>query len=265
MQTLSYDGSVESTEARQHAPKKVLLVEANSTFRAGLSHALEDLRDLAIVDEAETAATALDARATHQPDIAVIDVHLPDHSGIDLCRLFLEQDPRTRVLVLSSFDWDVYLSAAWSAGAAGFLLKGAPTSELVRAIREVATGRIYTSQQLERIQAWDRVVGERLQTLRLREWDVLRQVAAGQSNREISQILTLSENTVEKYLTSLLQKLRVPSRTGLLAFILRYHLGYHLDHTGGLLPTTEIRHSRMADFRGEEMAEFRSDTLGCRS
>jgi DNA-binding NarL/FixJ family response regulator len=188
----------------------------------------------------------------------VVNVHLPDASGIELCRLFMEQNSRARVLVLSSFDWDVYLAAAWSAGAAGFRSMGEPTHALVSAIREVATGRIYTSQQLGRIEAWDRVVGERLQTLRLREWEVLRRVAAGQSNHDISQDLSLSENTVEKYLTSLHQKLRVSSRTGLLALFLRYNL----DHIEGLVPISEIRQPMVADFRSKEMAEIRSDTGG---
>jgi DNA-binding CsgD family transcriptional regulator len=112
---------------------------------------------------------------------------------------------------------------------------------------------LYDTQQLRRIQTWERTVGARLFTLTHREWDVLRLVASGHSNREIAQLLSLSEHTVEKHLTALLGNLGVSSRTGLLAFILRYRL----DHSEGLASMADFRHTGMAEIRHREIADFR--------
>lgn len=210
-----------SSEMRK---RRALLVDGCATFRVGLHQALDAERDLEVVGQAGTGSDAMRLGDLLRPDVAIVDVHLPDRSGLDVCRQLVSMGSVSSVLVLSNFDWDIYLAGAWAAGARGFLLKSAETREIVSALRQITWGDLYTEEQLQRVHFWGKSVGESLLSLALRELEVLRLVAAGRSNREIARLLELSENTVEKHVGSLLRKLGVSSRTGLLALILQHHL-----------------------------------------
>jgi len=227
--------------------ERVLLVDPSDAFRAGLRQAFLAGRARPALAEAGSAAEAAALAARLRPDAAVVEAELPDGSGVALCRALVAAAPGVAVVVLSQADWDVYLAGAWAAGAAGFLLKRVPAAEVVRAVRRAAAGPLFSAEQLGRIRAWRRAVDGRLEALGAREREVLRLVAAGASNREIAQALTLSESTVEKHVGALLRKLAVPSRTGLLAFILRHHLdawsglpGGRWDGPGGPRPVAAV-------------------------
>lgn len=212
------------TSGSDGTPLRVLLLDGCSTFRQGLRQALEEAPGITVVGEGGTAAEGMALLERVQADVAVVDVDLPDRSGIELCRQLVRERPELVVLLLSQWDWDVYLAAARAALAQGFLLRQQPTAELVRAIRDSRQRKLFTSEQLERIGTWVANVGQLLITLTPRQWDVLWLVAAGMSNRDIASHMSLSENTVEKHIGAILGKLGLPSRASLLGFILQNHL-----------------------------------------
>ena len=201
-----------------------MLIDSCRVHCEGLRHKLDKLSWLRVVGTAETAEEIHSLERAPDADVALVDVDLVGESGIETCRWLLTQQPAIAVLILSYWDWDVYLAAAYAAGGAGFLLRSAPTSELVQAIGQVGHGPIFTDKQVERITTWRRTAGDQLATLAPREWDVLWLLSQGIANREIAHRLDLSENTIEKHVSSILHKLGVESRFALLAFIHRYHL-----------------------------------------
>jgi DNA-binding NarL/FixJ family response regulator len=201
-----------------------LLADGSSTFREGLRADLVAGNGLRLVGETATgAATVERSRALH-PQVVVLDTDLPDADGLDVCRRLVKQCHATTVVLTSYWDWDIHLAGALDAGAAGFLLKRTPPAELVRSIRQAASRPIFTPGQLKRIHLWERSVGARLRGISLREWDVLWLTSTGKSNREIAEALMVSESTVEKHISTLLRKLDVSSRSGLLAYVLQHHL-----------------------------------------
>jgi DNA-binding NarL/FixJ family response regulator len=180
---------------------------------------------LRVVATAETAGEAHSLEHAAEADVALVDIDLTGGSGFETCRWLLGQRPSIAVLMLSFCDWDIYLAEARDAGAAGFLLRSAPASEVIQAIGQVRRGPVFTDSQLERITAWRCGVGEQVATLAPREWEVLWLLSSGITNREIARRLDLSEHTVEKHVSSILHKLGVESRFALLAFIHRHQLG----------------------------------------
>jgi DNA-binding NarL/FixJ family response regulator len=203
----------------------VLLADHHPIMRRGLRVELEQDAQLAVIAEARSVTEAVEKAVWLRPRVAIIDMQLPDKSGVEACRQMVKRCPGTAVLILSAFNWDACLAKAWEAGAAGFVVKEVDPNELIRAIRQAAQGeRVYTREQWRRIHLWQEVVGHQLEALTEREWEVLRLVVAGQRNREIADTLVLSENTVKKYIAMLLQKLGRGSRQGLIAFTVQHHL-----------------------------------------
>lgn len=199
----------------------LLLADDHPVVRRGLVLELEQAGDLTVVAEAGSVCKAVEKCKEARPQIAVIDVQLPDGSGIEACRQIIECCPKTAVLILTSFDWDVYLAGAQAAGAAGFVVKTADMGALVQAIREVAQGkRLWTAEQRQRIQVWQEMVGKRLAQLTPREREVLLLLTAGKSNRQIAEELGVSENTVETHVQHVLNKLELDSRQGAIVFVM---------------------------------------------
>jgi DNA-binding NarL/FixJ family response regulator len=261
-------------------PTLQLLVVDNSTYRLGLRSFLDVHAGVTVVAETDNGRAALGLAADLKPDVLVMDIALPDLSGVDVCRQVTTQIRTTHVVLTSAYDWDVLLAAAWDAGADAFLLRSMSTEALVRSILLAGAGQIYTTAQITRVRAWGRGVGGQLRSLSSREWGIFREVAAGRTNREISVDLNIAEHTVEKHLSALLQKFQVGSRTALLALILRYHLDQltGIGQIAGNFPlqmtdfhqhvvteirhptVTEIRHSTVTETRHVGMADFRDDS-----
>ena len=214
------------TNRKEHKPFGILLLLLDSfpTFRECLSQSMQQSNCLEVVCQAGTAREAEDDYDLNDLAIAVIDMDLLDESGIGLCKRWVAARPDLRIVLLSNNDRDVNLAAGHAAGAVGFLLRTAPTQNLVRSIRLATARKIYTSEQLKRVQEWEENTGVRLRAFRPREWQVLWCVASGMRNSEIAADMTLAENTVEKYITSILQKLGLSSRSSLLAYIHTHHL-----------------------------------------
>ena len=206
----------------------VFILDDHEIVRNGLRRTLERHDDIEVVGEAGLVAEALRRIPALTPTVAILDGRLPDGSGIDVCREIRSQHPGVACLILTSFDDDEALFSAIMAGAAGYVLKEIRGTDLVGAIRTVASGQSLlspsvTQRVLDRLREGpkeDPVLAE----LSPREREILGLVAEGLTNRQIGTRIHLSEKTVKNYVSSILDKLGLTSRTqaAVLAF---KHLG----------------------------------------
>jgi DNA-binding NarL/FixJ family response regulator len=209
---------------------KVLLADDQSLVRAGFRMILKAEPDIDVVGEAADGREAVAKAATHLPDVVLMDVRMPEMNGIEATRLIATGGGAPRVLVLTTFDRDEYVYEALRAGASAFLLKDAPEHQLLAAIRVVAEGGSLFSPSVTRrlieqfaargagaVQAAD------LDELTAREVEVLRLIARGLSNAEISSELVVSEHTTKTHVASILQKLGLRNRVQ--AVVLAYETG----------------------------------------
>lgn len=196
-------------------PIRLLLVDDHEAVLRGLSDYFGSQTDLEVVAEARNGAEALGGLASSAPDVAVLDLRLPDMDGISLCRELRAQRPDLACLMLSSFSDESAVVDALLGGAAGYILKDAPLREVSEAIRRVAVGQsIIEPGVTERVLA--RLRGgstPALETLTPQEKRVLHLVTEGLTNREIAERLFLAEQTVKNYVSSLLAKLGLKRRT----------------------------------------------------
>ncbi|MCG8917638.1 response regulator transcription factor [Actinokineospora sp. PR83] len=203
---------------------RVLLVDDHEVVRRGLRDLLDGEPDIEVVAQAGGVAEALVRARASTPDVAVVDVRLPDGDGVGLCRQLGGLDPAPHCLVLTAFDDEQALVEAIMAGAAGYLLKQVRGQDLVTAVREVAAGRslldpVTTARVLERMRR--SAEADELAGLTERERAVLELIGEGMSNREIAERLFLAEKTVKNYVTSVLAKLGMQRRTQAVAWIAR--------------------------------------------
>ena len=206
---------------------RVFLVDDHEIVRRGIAELLASENDIEVIGEAGTAAQARSRIAATLPDVVLLDVRLPDGSGIDVCRDVRSQNPQVKCLILTAYDDDEALSAAVIAGASGYVLKDVRGSGLVDSLRKVAGGRSLLDPRLAR-KVIERIhtrtdTDPRLGSLTARETQILSLIAGGLTNRQIGTELSLAEKTVKNYVSGLLAKLGLQRRTQ--AAIL--HLGSH--------------------------------------
>lgn len=207
------------------AAVRVFLLDDHELVRRGLRDLLEMEDDLEVVGEASTAAEALARIPACRPDVAVLDVRLPDGSGVAVCRDVRSAMPEARCLMLTSFADDEALFDAIMAGASGYVLKQIRGTDLVSAIRTVAGGGSLldpsaTARVLERMRAAPEE-DSRLAALTDQERRILDLIGEGLTNRQIGQRLHLAEKTVKNYVSALLAKLGMERRTQAAAFVVR--------------------------------------------
>ncbi len=200
---------------------KVRLVVADDhpLYREGVVRTLAEQPDLDVVGEGATAAEAVSLIAAHLPDLALLDISMPG-GGLAAARRVAEAFPSVRVVMLTVSEQDDDVHAALKAGAAGYVLKGVGGAELVRVVRDVASGTSYVSPALAaRLlkEAGEQDVraahpAGRLAALTDREREILEHVADGRSNKEVARTLDLQEKTVKHYMTNILKKLGVRNR-----------------------------------------------------
>jgi DNA-binding NarL/FixJ family response regulator len=204
---------------------RVFLLDDHAVVREGVRRLLEADGDLVVVGEAATAAEALTAVEAAAPDVAVLDVRLPDGDGVEVCRELRSRHPNLACLMLTSFADDEALAQAVLAGAAGYVLKQIHGTELVASIRAVAAGHSLIDSETTR-----RVLGELrranaeregVERLTHREREILELIAAGKTNREIGAELFLAEKTVKNYVSNLLAKLGMGRRSEAAAYAAR--------------------------------------------
>ena len=209
------------------ASVRVLIVDDHAVVRAGLRLLLDAEHDLEAVGEAGSARDAIFQARSTKPDVILLDVVMPDQSGLDVVPQLLHEHPETKILVLSMQDDPQYVRQAFGAGASGYVLKEAADTEVVAAIREVAAGGRYVHPELgARLVAAEAAEARRAEEdpLSDREREVLRLLALGHTNQEISKQLYISVRTAETHRAHIMQKLRLSSRAELVRYALEQGL-----------------------------------------
>jgi two-component system, NarL family, response regulator DevR len=210
------------------APVRVMIVDDHELVRNGIKALLALEEDLLVVGEAGGAREAIEGAEWARPDVVVMDIRLPDGSGIDATREIRARLPKTQVLMLTTLSDDEALFASIMAGAAGYVLKQVKGGDLVRAVRVVGAGHnlldpTVTEGVLDRLRRGKHLLDdERLARLSAQEERVLGEVATGKTNREIGADLKLAEMTVKNYVSSILAKLEVARRAEAAAYLARH-------------------------------------------
>ncbi|WP_101834435.1 response regulator [Frankia canadensis] len=204
---------------------RVFLLDDHEVVRRGLRDLLAEVSDVEVVGEAGRADEALRQIMALRPNVAVLDARLEDGSGIEVCRQVRSADPHIACLILTSFDDEEALFTAIMAGAAGYVLKQIRGTALVDAVRQVAAGKslldpAVTPRVLVRLREGP-VEDERLAGLTDQERRILRLIAEGLTNRQIANRMFLAEKTVKNYVSSMLAKLGLESRTQAAVFATR--------------------------------------------
>ncbi|MGY1499363.1 response regulator [Streptomyces sp. QTS52] len=206
----------------------VFLLDDHEVVRRGVHELLSVEDDIEVVGEAGTAAEALARIPAARPDVAVLDVRLPDGSGVEVCREIRSRDTGVKCLMLTSFADDEALFDAILAGASGYVLKAIRGHELLAAVRDVAAGRslldpVATARVMERLRGGgDAARGdERLANLTEQERRILDLIGEGLTNREIGERLHLAEKTIKNYVSGLLSKLGMQRRSQAAAYVAR--------------------------------------------
>ena len=208
---------------------RVFLMDDHEVVRRGLSDLISSEADLEIVGEAGTCAEGLQGILVKRPDVAVLDVRLPDGSGIEVCRDLRALAPEINVLMLTSYADDEALLSAVLAGAHGYVLKDIRSGDLVQMIKDVSTGKSLLDEK-----AVDQVrnrlrkgssIYSMLEDLTDQERRVLEFIGEGMSNRQIAEAMFLAEKTIKNYVSSVLSKLGMERRSQAAAFIARLGIG----------------------------------------
>jgi two-component system, NarL family, response regulator DevR len=209
-------------------PIRLLMVDDHEVLRLGLRTLFSEADGFEVVGEAGTMAGAISSARALEPDVVLMDVRLPDGSGVEACREIRTGHPQTRVLFLTSYADDDAVLATIVAGAQGFLLKEVGSDELLRAVRAVANGQsildpAVTQRVLTRVQTLSASSTEpNEEELSPQERRVLALVAEGKTNKEIAVALNLSEKTVGNYLSNVFQKLNITRRSQAAVYFTRH-------------------------------------------
>lgn len=208
----------------------ILIVDDHEVVRLGLSTLLNRHPGLTVVGEAATAKEAVQKTMLLRPDVVVMDIRLPGGSGIDACRKIIEQAPKTKVIMLTSYAEDEMLFDAISAGACGYVLKQIGSDDLIQAVETVGRGEALLDPTLtQRVFARVREAARKEQQeaftdLTDQEMRVLAHVAEGKTNREIAEVMFLGEGTVRNYVSSILRKLDLTNRAEAAAYAVEHNL-----------------------------------------
>lgn len=203
----------------------VIIVDDHEVVRRGISEVVDRAEGLTVVAEAGSVAEGIRRAELVRPEVALVDLQLPDGTGIDFMLKLRERLPQTRAVVLTSFDDDDALASALKAGAAAFLLKSVRGAEIAEVIRAVAAGRTLLDERtLTRRRADHDDPTDRLTRSELKVLDL---IGEGLSNREIAERLGVAEKTVKNHITSLLAKMGLQRRTQVAAWVAsRRHAGW---------------------------------------
>jgi len=209
-------------------PLRVVLVDDHEVVRDGIKSLLAETPGVSVVGEAGTVKDAIARVEWARPDVVIMDIRLPDGSGIEATREIRARLPNTQVLMLTTYADDEALFASIMAGAAGYVLKQIKGADLVRAVQTVGGGQslldpAVTKGVLDRLRKGKHLLkDERLARLSAQEERILEMIADGKTNREIGDKLHLAEKTVKNYVTSILSKLEVARRAEAAAYLARH-------------------------------------------
>lgn len=198
-------------------PIKVFSVDDHPLLREGLAAIINNQSDMLIVAQASTGGEAVQKFREHRPEVTLMDLRLPDMSGIDALITIRAEFPEARVIMLTTFEGDVEIQRSLEAGARGYLLKSMPPKELVEVIRQVHRGKKRIPQEVAAHLAEH--VGD--ESLTEREVEVLQHISGGNRNRDIAEQLFISEETVKVHIKHIMEKLGASDRTQAVAIAVR--------------------------------------------
>jgi DNA-binding NarL/FixJ family response regulator len=190
-------------------PIRILSVDDHLLLREGIAAVLEDQADMTLVGQAANGRDAIEAFRQHRPDVTLMDLRMPDMSGIKAIAAIRAEFPSARIIVLTTYAGDVQAVEALRAGASGYLLKNMLRKELLQTIRAIHSGRRHVPAEIA-LEIAQHAVDDALTE---REVEVLQRVAAGKSNKLIAAELSISESTIKAHMKSILPKLDAASRT----------------------------------------------------
>jgi len=209
-------------------PIRIMLADDHTVIRRGLRALLERQSGFAVVAEAADGREAVETAAVVQPDVAVIDIGMPNINGIEAARRITEKRPETAVVILSMHADESYVLRALKSGARGYLLKDSPEEDLIDAIRAVHAGKAFFSPEISKMLAEDymrqmrqRGVEDSYELLTPREREVLQMLGEGKSNKEVATQLNLSLHTVETHRGNVLEKLNLHSTAEMILYAVR--------------------------------------------
>jgi two-component system response regulator NreC len=209
-------------------PTRLLLVDDHAVVRSGLRMLLENEPDMLIIGEAGSAAEALQAVERLQPDVILLDIGLPDISGIEVARQVKQRSPATAIVALTIHEDEEYFFKMLEAGAVGYVPKRAAPEELIQAIQAAASGEVYLYPSLAKLLVRDFLTSEggarsarALDGLTDREQEVLALLAEGEGNPEIADRLGISPKTVSRHRENIMRKLNLHSRSELVKYAIR--------------------------------------------
>ena len=203
---------------------RVICIDDHPIVREGLASIIALQSDMEMAGAAESGAQGLALFHRLKPDVALVDLRLPDMSGHELTRQILEHSPSARIIVVTSFEGDADIERALAAGARGYVVKGVAREELLGAIRAVHAGKKHIHGPVAEKLA-EHLGSEKLSD---RELQVLKEMAAGKRNKEIGAELSIAEDTVKMHVKNILEKLQVNDRTEAVTVALRRGI-FHLD------------------------------------
>ena len=191
------------------SPIKVLLVDDHAVVRMGFKMLLESAEDIKVIAEAESGEQGVKFYMEHQPDVVVMDITMPGIGGIEAIDRIMAKDNSAKILVLSAHEDSVHPKRVLNAGAMGYLTKRSAAEELIKAIRMVASRKMYLEANIAQQMAIQQLSGEKnpVDVLSDREFEVFMSLAKGQTTNEIAEILSLSPRTVGTHLYNIKQKL----------------------------------------------------------
>jgi DNA-binding NarL/FixJ family response regulator len=210
---------------------RVLLADDHGVVRKGLRFVLENEPDIEVVGEASDGRQAIEASDEKNPNVVVMDIAMPRLNGIDATAQIVKHQPQTGVIILSMYSDEEYLLRALTAGAKGYLLKDTAESELVTAVRTVASGKPFFSPDISKTlledylrQLRQRGLNDSYDLLSDREKEVLQLLAEGKTNKEVATVLNLSPYTVETHRTHIMQKLNLHNTAEIVLYAVRKKL-----------------------------------------
>jgi two-component system response regulator DevR len=217
-----------STSSNHNGPISVMIIDDHEVVRRGIAEVVERADGMTVVAEAASVADGIRRAGLVRPQVMLVDLQLPDGTGLDLMKAVRETQPEVRAIVLTSFDDDDALAAALEAGAAAYLLKSVRGAEITDVVRAVAAGRTLLDERtVTRRRAGHEDPTENLTPSELKVLDL---IGDGMSNREIAERLGVAEKTVKNHITSLLSKMGLQRRTQVAAWVAaRKHSGWRAE------------------------------------